>query len=287
MNKFNCIFIVIGLASALGLGGCVSMQASTNIPAQKARQVGLTVSDKMPVTLPSDAQVIPDTHFAVVFAENAATLLMPIPFVGEAVEDSVNSSKSKSYRDHYLGLDVVGFARDALAKSSLASDSAGAMQIHPVAYVQECIDEKFRISLAIHIESPDWTGRYLYHVPTSIPAEDISNPTEQELSQMKNEFKIGFSKLVELIERDANGQLQPTGQKVDFGSLYLYGSRLGGLVSPYMMHLSDGELIEEGKDYVIFRHSGDMSVAGNAGAMLFGVHYFMKDQLHTLEVIAQ
>ena len=279
MTKINRVLIAIGLASAIGLGGCVSMQKSTNIPSDKSRQVHLTVSEKMPATLPSDAHIIPDTHFAVVFAEHAATLLVPIPFVGEAVEDSVNNSKSKAYRDHYLGLDVVGFARDAMANSPLYSESEGAMEIHPVAYVQECIDDKFRISLAIHIESPDWTGRYLYHVPTAIPAEDISNPSEQELSQIKNEFKVGFNKLVELIERDANGQLQPTGQKVDFGSLYIYGSRLGGLVSPTVMHLADGELIEEGQDYVIFRHSGDMSVAGNAGALLFGVHYFMKDQL--------
>ena len=44
-------------------------------------------------------------------------------------------------------------------------------------------------------------------------------------------------------------------------------------------------IMKEGKDYVIFRHSGDPSVAGTAGALLFGVHYFKKDQLHTFEVI--
>lgn len=199
MTKFPAFLVGIGLMVSIGISGCVSMQKSTHIPSEKARKAGLVVSEIMPVSIPSDAHVIPDTHFAVVFAENAAKLLMPVPFVADAVEDSVNNSKSEAYREHYLGLNIVELARTALATSSLYSESEDALQIHPVAYVQECIDEKFRISLAIHVESSDWTGRYLYHVPMAVPAADISNPTEQELSQMQSEFKAGVTQLVTLI----------------------------------------------------------------------------------------
>jgi len=272
-----CFVLVMAL-----LTGCVAMQESN--PPPKNTITKFSISKQFP-TLPSGSRLIPDTHFSVIFADSAATLLVPVPFVGEAVTGAINSSKSESYKEHYVGIDILKFAEEAFSGSEYYSEEPQATKLFPVAYVQECFDDVFRISLAIEVDSENWVGRYLYHIPTHIPVSDVKNPTQLEVETLSSELKAGMSKLTRLIERDIKGQLNSTEKNVDFGSYYIYGSNLGGLITPSVMHLSDGQLIEEGKDYVIFRHSGDPSVAGTAGALLFGVHYFKKDQLHTFEVI--
>lgn len=263
------------------LAGCVAMQPSTPPPKNSVKK--FSISTQLP-TLPSGSRLIPDTHFSVIFADSAATLLVPVPFVGEAVTGAINTSKSESYKEHYVGIDIVQLAQSAFKTSEFYSDQPQTTQLFPVAYIQESFDDVFRISLAIEVDSAGWVGRYLYHVPTQIPVNDLKNPSPLEVDTLKAELAVGMQKLVELIDRDLLGQLNSTGKTVDFGSYYIYGSNLGGLITPSVMHLSDGQLIEEGNDYVILRHSGDPSVAGNAGALLFGVHYFKKNQLHTFEV---
>ncbi len=264
------------------------MAENTPIPSQPNLKV--SISSDIPKSIPSDAKFIPNTHFAMIFADSAATMLMPVPFIGTAIESEIKTQKSNSYEQHYASIDIMQHAKKALSQSNFYTSTPSSMQLYPIAYIQECIDDVFRITLAFHLESKTktktktWQGRYLYHVPFKIPADDIEKPTEEELSILTNEIEKGFSILTGLIERDITDSLKSTNQLVDFGSLYIYGSRLGGIASPYMMHLPDGQLIEEGQDYVIFRHSGDMTVAGTAGALLFGVHYFKKDQLHTLEI---
>ncbi|UJX26485.1 hypothetical protein L3Q70_04830 [Pseudoalteromonas sp. CF6-2] len=264
------------------LTGCVAMQESKPPPQHTIKK--FSISEELP-TLPSGSRLIPGTHFSVIFADSAATLLVPVPFVGEAVTGAINSSKSESYKEHYVGIDILKFAKEAFSRSEFYSEQPQATKLFPVAYVQECFDDVFRISLAIEVDSDNWVGRYLYHIPTHIPVSDVKNPTQLEVETLSFELNEGMQKLTELIERDIRGQLNSTNKSVDFGSYYIYGSNLGGLITPSVMHLSDGQLIEEGNDYVIFRHSGDPSVAGNAGALLFGVHYFRKEQLHTFEVI--
>lgn len=272
----------IFLAAALFLlAGCVSMQPSVPPPQNTIKR--FSISTQFP-TLPSGSRLIPDTHFAMIFADSAATLLVPVPFVGEAVSGAINSSKSESYKAHYVGIDLLQLAETAFSSSEFFSHEPQKTQLFPVAYIQESFDDVFRISLAIEVDSDTWVGRYLYHVPTHIPVSDIKNPSTLEVGTLKAELATGMQKLAELIARDVRGELKSTGKTVDFGSYYIYGSKFGGLVTPSIMHLPDGELIEEGDDYVIFRHSGDPSVAGNAGALLFGVHYFRKDQLHTFNV---
>ena len=269
------------MASLMFLVSCVSMQESVPVPKNTIDKFSIT--QQLP-TLPSGSKLIPGTHFSVIFADSAATLLIPVPFVGDAVTGAINTSKSESYTEHYVGIDIINFAKDAFQSSPFYSDTQQQTQLYPMAYIQESFDDVFRISLTVEVKSPTWSGRYLYHIPTHIPVDDIKEPTASEVDTLRAELKAGMKKLAELIERDLTGQLNSTKQMVDFGSYYIYGSNLGGLITPSVMHLSDGQLIEEGSDYVILRHSGDPSVAGNAGALLFGVHYFHKNQLHTYEL---
>lgn len=272
---------ILFAVSIFFLTSCVAMKDSNPPPQNTIKK--FSISAQLP-TLPSGSRLIPDTHFAVIFADSAATLLVPVPFVGDAVVGAINSSKSESYKEHYVGIDILALAENAFKNSEFYSDEPQKTQLFPVAYIQESFDDVFRISLAIEVDSDTWVGRYLYHVPTHIPVADIKNPSPLEVDTLKTELAVGMQKLAELIARDLRGELNSTGKTVDFGSYYIYGSNLGGLITPSVMHLSDGQLIEEGSDYVIFRHSGDPSVAGNAGALLFGVHYFKKNQLHTFEV---
>ena len=268
--------------SSMVLSGCVTMLESKAAPLNTVNT--FSISQQFP-TLPSGSKLIPGTHFSVIFADSAMTLLVPVPFVGDAVAGAINTSKSESYKAHYAGIDIVQFAEEAFKNSRFYRNTPQKTQLFAMAYLQESFDDVFRISLAVEVDAENWRGRYLYHIPTHIPVADIKVPTVQQVDTLKAELKTGMKKLSELIECDLNGQLSSTSKKVDFGSYYIYGSNLGGLITPSVMHLSDGQLIEEGSDYVIFRHSGDPSVAGNAGALLFGVHYFYKNQLHTFEVI--
>ena len=63
------------------LTGCVAMQESKPPPQHTIQK--FSISEELP-TLPSGSRLIPGTHFSVIFANSAATLLVPVPFVGEA-----------------------------------------------------------------------------------------------------------------------------------------------------------------------------------------------------------
>ena len=76
------------------LTGCVAMHESKPPPQNTIKK--FSISKQFP-TLPSGSRLIPGTHFSVIFAASAATLLVPVPFVGEAVTGAINSSKSESY----------------------------------------------------------------------------------------------------------------------------------------------------------------------------------------------
>ncbi len=54
-----------------------------------------------------------------------------------------------------------------------------------------------------------------------------------------------------------------------------------------VMFLGACIILEEGSDYLIVRSAGDIRSDGQSGGLLFGVHYFHKNQLHTYKVTAE
>jgi hypothetical protein len=144
---------------------------------------------------------------------------------------------------------------------------------------------KFRCTLVYRIESEGWLGRYMYHLPTQYSAAEIENPSQKNLESLRADLVLGADILRTLMERDVRNELKSNGTKVDVGSYYLVAGRIMGLIPANIMHFKDTDLVEEGDDYVIVRSKGDPNASGNAGGLVFGVHYFKKDQLHTYKKI--
>jgi hypothetical protein len=217
---------------------------------------------------------------------NAATMLIPIPFAGDVLQSSINNSVaedySEIYKNYYASIDVYSLALKEFKHHPEFSVTANArIRLYPYVVVQECEDKKYRLSLIMQIEKENWLGRYLYHLPTAYPVEDAKKPTQQELTTFTSELHTGVVKLVGLIQRDRQGSLKSTGNKVTFGSYHIVGYNL---VAPAnILKIKNADLIEEVNGKVIIRSDGDPTAAvGNYG-LGFGVHYFDRQQLHTFD----
>jgi hypothetical protein len=211
-------------------------------------------------------------------------MLNPIPFVGEMAVDAYNQSTTSHYKDEFIGVDPYQITADLSKSRPLFAGSGKEASLYPYVVIQEGADDVYRISLIFQLEEPGWTGRYLYHLPTKIPVKDIKKPSQAELDKFRAELTTGAQVLLGLIERDKAGQLESTGKKVDVGSYYIVGSKLIGLISPDIMVFPNEDLVEETADHVIVRCSGKPTDDAHAGGLLFGVHYFAKDQLHSYKV---
>ncbi|MBU0913383.1 MAG: hypothetical protein KKF22_12675 [Gammaproteobacteria bacterium] len=268
---------------ALLLQGCSSPTASTSLA--KATPVGqITVVQALPKAIPSEGSSFAGSQYIFVQAESAALMLNPIPFVGEMAVDAYNQSTTSHYKDEFIGVDPYQITADLSKSRPLFAGSGKEASLYPYVVIQEGADDVYRMSLIFQLEEPGWTGRYLYHLPTKIPVKDIKKPSQAELDKFRAELTTGAQVLLGLIERDKAGQLKSSGKKVDVGSYYIVGSKLIGLISPDIMVFPNEDLVEETADHVIVRCSGKPTDDAHAGGLLFGVHYFAKDQLHSYKV---
>ena len=281
--KTKTLILMIG-ACALLLQGCSSPTASTSLA--KATPVGqITVVHALPKAIPSEGSSFAGSQYIFVQAESAALMLNPIPFVGELAVDAYNKSTTSHYKDEFIGIDPYQITADLSKSRPLFSGAGTKASLYPYVVIQEGADDLYRMSLIFQLEEPGWTGRYLYHLPTKIPVKDIKKPSQVELAKFKAELTTGADILLGLIERDKAGQLESSGKKVNFGSYYIVGSKMAGLISPDIMVFPNEDLIEENPDHVILRCSGKPTDDAHAGGLLFGVHYFAKDQLHSYKVL--
>lgn len=286
--KIKTLILIPG-ACALLLQGCSSPTASTSL-AQATPVSQISVVHALPKAIPSEGNSFAGSQYIFVQAENAALMLNPIPFVGELAVDAYNKSTTSHYKDEFIGVDPyqitadLSKSRPLFSSSSSGNGNGKAASLYPYVVVQQGADDLYRMSLIFQLEEPGWTGRYLYHLPTQIPVKDIKKPSQVELEKFKAELTTGAQVLLGLIERDKAGQLESSGKKVDVGSYYLVGSRLAGVISPDIMVFPNEDLVEESADHVIVRCSGKPTDDAHAGGLLFGVHYFAKDQLHSYKV---
>jgi len=281
--KTKTLILMIG-ACALLLQGCSSPTASTSLA--KATPVGqITVVHALPKAIPSEGSSFAGSQYIFVQAESAALMLNPIPFVGELAVDAYNKSTTSHYKDEFIGIDPYQITADLSKSRPLFSGAGTKASLYPYVVIQEGADDLYRMSLIFQLEEPGWTGRYLYHLPTKIPVKDIKKPSQVELAKFKAELTTGADILLGLIERDKAGQLESSGKKVNFGSYYIVGSKMAGLISPDIMVFPNEDLVEETADHVILRCSGKPTDDAHVGGLLFGVHYFAKDQLHSYKVL--
>ena len=264
--------------------GCASMRDSTPIRDAVAHR-GVTLTRSLPDKLPGNTSPVPNAQYVLVNADSAivalADLANPVPFVDDFAMSKWNERKAAHFKDHITRVDPYGIAVERMAGSPLLSGQPDALHLMPFVYMMECGDQRYRLTLVFRVEGKDWLGRYLYHLPTTYTVAEMKSDAPLPIDTLRAELVAGCDRLRDLMERDARGEWMKPGPGVEFGSDYLVGARIMGLLPAHLFTYKDAELLEEGRDHVVLRSRGDLSAAGNAGALAFGVHYFRKDQLHT------
>ncbi len=274
------------LLTVMFLGACISMKKSTSVQ-QDGFEQGIAVIHSLPKTIPGGSSPIPGIPYVFILPDSAATLLVPIPFVGDAVMNQMHKSTSNSYKNKFTAADPYDYALKNLQKTPFYKAENATYKLYPYVVIQQGFDDIYRASLVYHIEGPNWVGRYLYHLPTTYPKAEFANTPPAEIKSLQQDLQTGAEQLTTLLKRDEAGELVSHGKKATLGSLFIVGSKIGGLVSPDVLAYPNIDILEEGSDYLIVRSAGDIRSDGQSGGLLFGVHYFHKNQLHTYKVTAE
>lgn len=263
------------------LAGCATRQASTPLPDTVARQ-GLTVERSLPHDLPDESARFPGSQFVLISTDSVAGLLMPVPFVAEAVAGALNQHEANALAKRYASVDPYAIVSTAMQGSALLRP-AGGVVLHPLAFLVDCSDARYRVALAARMQSGAWTGSYMVHLPTTYPHAALVAGGADAIAPMRTEMAAAAATLRRLIEQDARGEFARPLYKADVGSLYLACSTVSGVVSPRLIRSVDTDVVEEGSDYVVVRMAGKITDSGPLGGLMFGLHYLRKDQLDTFK----
>jgi len=278
-----CRFLTRALAVLLLtlMAGCaITPPASTPIRPEAAAQ-GITLVRALPAELPDKAVAVPHAQFVLVPNESAAGLLVPIPFVAEAIGGAVDRNVAEGLEQRYASIAPYRIALAAMQGSPLFRAEGGGLTLKPFVFITECVDDRYRIASVFQLDGGGWTGRYTVHLPTTYALDAFKQPSAANLATLQTELTEAATQLRELVERGARGGLGPTAVRAEVGSLHLVGGKSAGLLSPTLVRAKDAEVIEETADHVIVRLPGFMGMPGTSGGLFFGVHVLRKDQLHT------
>jgi hypothetical protein len=265
------------------LAGCsITPPASTPIT-PKAAARGIALVRALPEQLPANSVAVPHAQFVLVPNESAAGLLMPVPFVAEAIGGAIDRNVAEGLEQRYASIAPYRIAVAAMQGSPLLRAQGGGLTLKPFVFITECADDRYRIASVFQLDGGGWTGRYTVHLPTTYPLDAFKQPSAETLATLQLELTAAAGQLRQLVERGARGGLGPTGVRAEVGSLHLVGGKASGLISPTLVRARDAEVIEETADQVIVRLPGFMGLAGTSGGLYFGVHVLRKDQLHTFK----
>lgn len=279
-------YLFIGLLQAVAfvlLSGCAVHVDSTAIELNGGKSE-IYIAREIPKRIPDKLSRIPDTQYLLVQTDTlggtALGMLVPVPFIDDAVSSSFNGLITNKTSTLYKQIDPYEIVIDDVKQHPLFSRNNAYTVMYPYVVVQESKDDVFRLSLVYQIEKGEWVGRYLYHLPTTYPTATFGNMSGNNIAAMRKDLDAGAKLLVSLVERDVRGELTGNGEKLELGSYYILGSYIGGYLSPDLMHVRDVEMVEEGDDYIIVRSGGEPTASVSSLGMAFGVHYFKKDQLY-------
>ncbi len=257
------------------------MEHSTSMPPDVASQ-GLVVKRALPGTMPDQSTPVPGTQLVLIPRENAAGMLVPVPFVADLAASAYHQHEASGLARHYAALDVFGIVQRAMAGSAVMNGGAGRVGLYPVAYLMACSDDRYRVALAARVENEQWVGRYMAHLPTTWSESELTTASPATIAAMRQEFGDAAATLRQMIERDASGSLETVQYRADVGSLHLSCAKVAGLVSANLMLARDAGIIDDTPDHIVLRVAGDLKQSGPSGGLMYGVHHLRKDQLHTL-----
>jgi len=277
---------LINIMAGLLLAGCTHMQAVTPI-SPEAEQPTISPDYELPEVLPKGLTRFEDSPFVFVHAEHASTvgvnLLMPVPFVTDAVVDLVHHSGDAKRKAQYASIQAYALLEEKISEYEHFRPQGGDYTLYMLIPLEECVDDVYRVSLMFQLTRDDWMGRYYYHLPTPIPTDSVDSPSDTQLQVFRSELVEGFDTLMGIIEKEIGGKYPSTNTRVTVGSLYMLGGSVGGLVSPSLFKVKNAVELEASPESVVVRVPGDPEMAANNGGMAFGLHHFWRDQLHTYE----
>jgi len=279
----NFRLLAISFVTVMMLVGCVAPPPASTPISPEAANKGISLSRSLPAVLPSKAVPIPHSQFVLIPSESAVGMLMPIPFVSGAIASAMDHSAAEAFEARYASVGPYRIALAEMEASPLYRNTGGALTLQPFVFMTECVDDRYRLALVFHLQGGDWVGRYMYHLPTTYAISDFKAPSAALLGSLQAELAAGARILRQLVERVGRGELKSSGVKADVGSLHLVGGKAAGLISPTVIISKGADVLQESDGAVIVRMAGEMSNAGTAGGLFFGVHYFLKDQLHTFK----
>lgn len=279
----------LSLIAMLMLVGCAAAPSTPPPFTSEKGNISVSISNALPPSkyLPQQSAIASGTKYVVVQPDGGNILLGPI-LGGMNI-----STKTKAMADEYSGsvfsIDPEPIALEAIHQTGLLADSKAAIYtVESFVFVQHCDDGKFRLSLVFHAygnsSSSSWVGRYIYDLPTSYGESQLKSLSSIDLANYRSELSTGAMVLSDLMQRDLNGKLPTKGKPVKFGSLYIVGSKIGGMgiyTQPQAIHFP-GQLIEETDSYVTVRLDGHMHNTLLGGGLAFGVHRTSKKLVHTL-----
>jgi hypothetical protein len=280
--------LLLALAAALPACNVIPRPAP---PPPGTLAEGFVIDRSLPTDLPQGATPFGHSQFVLLASENALVLLVPVPFVGEAVKGVVDAQAAARYETRFGELDPHRLALRAWQGSPRVLPAgrprvASTPVLRPFAFVQESADGRFRVALVHRIDAPGWVGRYMVHLRTTYTTEAMSAPTPAMLSTLAAELADGCRVARTIVERDLDGGFARPIGTVDVGSLHLVGGRSSGVMPPELQHARDGDLLDEDAEHVVVRLQGIRSMPAASGGLLFGIHRLRKDQLHHYRRIA-
>jgi hypothetical protein len=273
------LWTVAVLISALA--ACATKAASTPLPGAVARE-GLRIDRSLPADLPDESARLPNSQFVLISTDNVAGLLMPVPFVAEAVAGALNQHEANALAKRYASVDPYAIVSTAMQGSPLLRTGGGVV-LHPLAFLVDCSDARYRVALAARMASGSWNGSYMVHLPTTYSHAALAEGGAAAIAPMRGEMAAAAVTLRRLIEQDARGELTRPLYTADVGSLHLACSTVSGVVSARLIRSVNTEVVEEGSDYVVVRMAGKLTDSGPLGGLMFGLHYLRKDQLDTFK----
>lgn len=276
-RRFNGLALAGGAAL---LAGCMPRRQDDGADARRLG-AGVRLQRSLPDALPSGSQMLPQEQLVLVPTESPAGLLMPVPFVAEAIMSAIDREEANASAKRLGSVDPFAAARQAWQGSSLSIEAPTAAMLQPFAFLQACADDQYRVALVFHLSQDDWSARYTVHLRTTYGNDEFHRVTPAVQQTLRRELAEGAAVLRTLVERAARGELHASGVRVDVGSLHLVGGRSGGWMSPTLVVARDGELIDDTADHVLVRLNGNPSMPASGGGLFFGVHLLRRDQLHT------
>lgn len=258
------------------------MRSSTS-PAPQLLHGGVVLERSLPAELPAESTPFPASQMVLVSTDSAAGLLLPVPFVTDVVMSAVHQHEARSLGATLKPFDPYQAMVRAMAGSSILSPDGKGVPLRPFAYLVDCSDAQYRLAMVARVDTPQWMGRYMAHLPTTLKHSELQRQDAALAGAVQNEIAQAAVILRSMLERDARGELSNVLYRANVGSYHLACSTISGVLSPKLMLARNAEVVEDSADHIIVRVMGDPSHSGPTGGLLYGMHYLRRDQLHTFE----